>query len=248
LAYLAVYSGAKGTSMNAGARTMVDGRGWMVDVDGEWWTDRMFLTAHRSRSTLFLAGWLKGPSLAVVKGFVEQEQVLHPEAYLAQLAAELTERIRPEAPADQAAEMFGTQVDGDSRVRLQREAVETNGTQLVADGTAFLFGLLDNGWTFPQSKHFLTRRAIRLACNAIPAALAPAAATTRERMFNAVGGHDAQRIHAWSPRRTCTLVNRTTDSDLCFRIADGPVLNLFACSMVDSLVASDGRELPRLRR
>src|SRR5204863_3457488 len=90
-----------------------------------------------------LVGRLQGAAAQVIKRLVQQEHVGNVNVEPRELAAQLLIGVRPEAAAEQAAQVFGAQVHFHGPAAVQREGGVADGADAVADGAAALLGPLD---------------------------------------------------------------------------------------------------------
>jgi 3-keto-L-gulonate-6-phosphate decarboxylase len=92
---------------------------------------------------------LQGAAVGVVEGRVEEKEIADAKADGIELTAELIECSRVQAAAQQVAKMSRTQVYCHRGRTLERERMEANRPDLLADGASVPFNWFNEGVDLP---------------------------------------------------------------------------------------------------
>jgi hypothetical protein len=142
---------------------------------------------------------LQGVAVVIVKGIVQEKDEAHFQADLEQLAAELGERMRTQTPAQKTAKVLAAQIDFHRARPVQGVGEIANRAELVADGTAAIFGASDERIGFAHGQGFQAMRTEGLAGNVVPGALPGAAAAARVQGQHIVRRSKSHAGHSWVP-------------------------------------------------
>jgi hypothetical protein len=134
-------------------------------------------------------------SVVIVKRLVQKKHLRGPDAETAELAAKLLEGVRTEAAGNEAAEMFGTEIDLDRSTRMKGIREVAQGAEVMADGATMPFGPFVDRLRFAMSEAFETVGTVDLAGDAVPGARVVAAATARVLVGNGFDRREAQTFH-----------------------------------------------------
>jgi len=118
-----------------------------------------------------------------------------------ELPAQLGERRRVEAPAEQGAEVGGAQVHLHRLALAEREGQEANGADVSAQDAGAALGAEDQRLGVALGERLLTVGTARQAVDAVPLTALGAAAAARVRLGNAFQSHHAQAVHVVPLRR-----------------------------------------------